>query len=119
MQKSSVADEVLRFAQGVEWDTDGLARTGAISALPRVTGCTEQIKSTLRLAYRSGDTSLRDVALEAAQEYFGIPYADIQWGNGDGDLVDQNAAGITEVAGGGNFALTQIGSENEERNTAT
>jgi len=83
------ADEVLRFAQGVEWDTDGLARTGAISALPRVTGCTEQIKSTLRLAYRSGDTSLRDVALEAAQEYFGIPYADIQWGNGDGDLVDK------------------------------
>lgn len=82
--------EVLRYAEGVSWDTEDYARIAAISAIPRVLQSDSRVQAILQSAVKSDNIVVRDCAFEAAQEFLGIPPANIVRGRSDNeDLAHQ------------------------------
>jgi hypothetical protein len=91
--------EVLKCARGVAWDIDGYAQLSAVAALPRVLGGDPRVQGVLREAVRSSDVVIRNVALEAAQEFLGTPLAEVKRGWDDENFARKVPQEVREWLG--------------------
>lgn len=94
--RQDFVEEVSRFASGVAWDNQEIARLSAVFALPRVTKCSVRVKSILRAAHQAGNSVVRNAALTSAQLYFGIPEKDVLRGKDEHDITDKMPKGLLE-----------------------
>lgn len=93
--------ELLRYAQGVPWDNEEYARIAAIAALPRILDGYSRVRGVLCTALKSSSVVVRNVALEAAQEFLGVPFSQIKRGWDDEDSMHKVPQEVQEWLGYG------------------